>query len=49
MALISVDSLDKQLVYNFDDPKAFAKASQFAVTAFRNSDNQLITLRRIMQ
>lgn len=33
----------KQLVYNFDDPKAFAKASQFAVTAFRNSDNQLIT------
>ncbi|MBO1221032.1 FUSC family protein [Staphylococcus nepalensis] len=33
----------KQLVYNFDDPKAFAKVSQFAVTAFRNTDNQLIT------
>ncbi len=33
----------KQLIYNFDDPKAFAKASQFAVSAFRNSDNQLIT------
>lgn len=33
----------KQLIYNFDDPKAFAKASQFAVTAFRNSDTQLIT------
>lgn len=33
----------KQLVYNFDDPKAFAKISQFAVTAFRNTDNQLIT------
>jgi uncharacterized membrane protein YccC len=33
----------KQLVYNFDDPKAFAKVSQFVVTAFRNTDNQLIT------
>ena len=33
----------KQLVYNFDDPKAFSKASRFAVTAFRNTDNQLIT------
>lgn len=33
----------KRLVYNFDDPKAFAKVSQFAVTAFRNTDNQLIT------
>ncbi|MDN8848681.1 FUSC family protein, partial [Staphylococcus aureus] len=27
----------------FDDAQAFAKASQFAVTAFRNSDIQLIT------
>ncbi|MCD8899977.1 FUSC family protein [Staphylococcus gallinarum] len=33
----------KQLVHNFDNPDAFQKASQFAVTAFRNSDNQLIT------
>src|SRR5699024_6810263 len=33
----------KQLIYNFDNPKTFAKASQFAVTAFRNSDSQLIT------
>lgn len=33
----------KQLIYNFGDSKAFAKASQFAVTAFRNSDIQLIT------
>ncbi|MFH4903092.1 FUSC family protein [Staphylococcus cohnii] len=33
----------KQLVYNFDDSKAFSKASRFAVTAFRNTDNQLIT------
>jgi len=33
----------KQLIYNFDNPKAFAKVSQFAVTAFRNSDSQLIT------
>ncbi|MEQ6961188.1 FUSC family protein [Staphylococcus arlettae] len=33
----------KQLVYNFDDQKAFSKASRFAVTAFRNTDNQLIT------
>lgn len=33
----------KQLVYNFDDPKAFAKASQFAVSTFRTSDDQLMT------
>ncbi len=42
-AIKSDYNIIKQLIYNFDDAKAFAKASQFAVTAFRNSDIQLIT------